>query len=291
MKVAITGAAGLFGYGLVQVFSTRHRVYPLTRAEADLTKAEEIRAALAKAAPDVIVHPAGIPDLDICEADPAKGYLVNVHATRYVVEAARELGAAVAYISTDAVFDGQKQTPYTESDPTIPPTVYGRTKLRGEQIVRTLPAHWIFRVSVLFGPGKTNFVEKGLRRIAAGETYEVAVDQVGSATYTVDAAQKIMEAVEASRYGLYHLSNQGVCSRYDLARRAAELAGLDARRVIGKPSDQMRRRAVRLKYAVMAMEALKNAGFGLPRPWPEALAEYLRALPRFSPAGSDGLQP
>jgi dTDP-4-dehydrorhamnose reductase len=290
MNVAITGAAGLFGYGLVQVFSRRHRVYPLTRAEADLTRAEEVRAALEKAAPDVVVHPAGIPDLDICEADPAKGYLVNFHATRHVVEAARELGAAVAYISTDAVFDGKKQTPYTESDPTIPPTVYGRTKLRGEQIVRTLPAHWIFRVSVLFGPGKTNFVEKGLRRIAGGETYEVAVDQVGSATYTVDAAEKIMEVVEAGRYGLYHLSNQGVCSRYDLARHAAELAGLDAGRIIGRPSGQMGRRAVRLNYAVMAMEALQKAGFALPRPWPEALAEYIRALPLLLPMGSDRQQ-
>jgi dTDP-4-dehydrorhamnose reductase len=291
MKVAITGAAGLFGHGLVAVFATRHTVFPLTRADADLTKAEEVRAAFAEVGPDIVVHPAGIPDLDICEADPARGYLVNVHATRHVVEAAREVAAAVAYISTDAVFDGKKQTPYTESDPTIPPTVYGRTKLRGEQIVRTLPAHWIFRVSVLFGPGKTNFVENGLRKIAAGETYVVAADQVGSATYTVDAAQKIMEVVEARRYGLYHLSNQGVCSRYDLARHAAELAGLDTTKVIGKRSDQIGRRAVRLKYAVMAMDALEKAGFTPPRPWQEALAEYLRALPFLSPNASGSTCP
>jgi dTDP-4-dehydrorhamnose reductase len=278
MKVAVTGAAGLLGRGLVAVFGTRHTVYPLTRADADLTKLEEVRAAFAKAAPEVVVHAAGIPDLDTCEADPAQAYLVNVHATRHVVEAARELGAAVAYISTDAVFDGQKRVPYTESDPTIPPTVYGCTKLRGEQSVKTLPAHWIFRVSVLFGPGKTNSVEKGLRTLAAGETYTVAADQVGSATYTLDAARKIMEVVEAHRYGLYHLSNQGACTRYDLARHAAELAGLDATKIIGKPLSQMGRRAVRLEYAVMAMDALGNAGFAPPRPWQEAVAEYVRTL-------------
>jgi dTDP-4-dehydrorhamnose reductase len=279
MKVAITGAAGLFGCGLVQVFSERHEVTPLTRAEADITKGDEIRAALAQAAPDIIVHPAGIPDLDICDADPAKGFLVNFHGTRHIVEAARELGAAVAYISTDAVFDGKKRTPYQETDPTRPPTVYGRTKLRGEVVTRTLPAHFIFRVSVLFGPGKTDFVEKGLRKIATGEDYVVAADQVGSATYTVDAARKIMEVVEARRYGLYHLSNTGACSRYDLARRAAELAGLDPAKVIGKPSAEMGRRAPRLKYAVMEMAALVNAGFGLPRRWEEALAEYVAGLP------------
>ncbi len=283
MKVAITGAAGLFGHGLVQVFSERHEVIPLTRAEADITKADEIRVALAKSAPDVVVHPAGIPDLDICEADPAKGFLVNFHATRHIVAAARELGAAVAYISTDAVFDGKNRTPYLETDTPRPPTVYGRTKLRGEEITRTLPAHYIFRVSVLFGRGKTNFIEKGLRRIAAGANYEVAADQVGSATYTVDAARKIMEVMEARRYGLYHLSNTGDCSRYELARRAAELAGLDPAKVVGKPSSELGRRAPRLKYAVMEMAVLANAGFALPRPWEEALADYVSSL---SPASS-----
>ena len=279
MKVAITGAAGLFGLGLVQVFSEHHEVVSLTRAHADITHAEEVRSVLAKAAPDVVVHPAGIPDLDICEADPAKGFLVNFHGARHVVEAARAMGAAVAYISTDAVFGGEKRTPYSETDLARPLTVYGRTKLRGEEVTRALPAHFIFRVSVLFGPGKTNFIEKGLRKIAAGENYEVAADQVGSATYTVDAARKIMEVVEARRYGLYHLSNQGACSRYDLARRAAELAGLDPARVIGKASAEMGRRAPRLKYAVMEMEALVDAGFALPRPWEEALADYVASLP------------
>jgi dTDP-4-dehydrorhamnose reductase len=278
MRIAITGANGLFGLGLVRVCSEAHTVYPLTRAEADLARVEEVRAALSKIQPEVIIHPAGIPDLDRCETEPAKAFLVNVHGTRYIVESARELEAAVAYISTDAVFDGKKHVPYLESDRAIPPTVYGRTKLRGEQIVRALPKHWVFRVSVLFGPGKTNFIERGLRRIAAGESYTVAADQLGSATYTLDAGKKILEVVEAARYGLYHLSNSGTCSRLDLARRAAEIAGLDPDKVVGVPSEEMGRPALRLKYAVMEMDALSRAGFSLPRPWPQALEEYIRAL-------------
>ena len=276
MKIAVTGAAGLFGRGLVHVISARHAVFALTRAEADITNSQEVKSVLTKMSPDIIIHPAGIPDLDICESDPAKGFLVNYHGVRNVVEAAREIGAGVAYISTDAVFDGGKCEPYTEADATLPRTVYGRTKLRGEQVVRTLPAHWIFRVSVLFGPGKTNFIEKGLRKLAAGDRYPVAADQMGSATYTLDAAAKILEVVEVRRYGLYHLSNQGACSRYELAVKAAELAGLDPTRVIGKPDAEMGRRAPRLKYAVMALDALEAAGFDLPRPWPDALADYVR---------------
>jgi dTDP-4-dehydrorhamnose reductase len=278
MKIAITGANGLFGLGLVRVCSGAHAVYPLTRAEADLTQVEEVRAVLRKIQPQVIIHAAGIPDLDTCETEPAKAFLVNVHGTRHVVDLARELGAAVAYISTDAVFDGNKRTPYLESDPTSPPTVYGRTKLRAEQIVRALPNHWVFRVSVLFGPGKTNFIEKGLRRIAGGGRYTVAADQVASGTYTPDASGKILEVVEAARYGLYHLSNSGACSRLDLARRAAEMAGLDPDKVDGVPSEQMGRPALRLKYAVMEMDALRRAGFSVPRPWPEALEDYVQAL-------------
>jgi len=278
MRIAITGSAGLFGCGLVDVFGNRHEIFPLVRSDADFTVAEQLQAVFARIKPDVVVHPAGIPDLDISEADPAKAFLVNFHGTRNVVEAAREVGAGVAYISTDAVFDGRKTEPYTESDATIPPTVYGRTKLRGEQVVKTLPAHWIFRVSVLFGPGKINFIERGLRKLRAGESYAVAADQTGSATYTIDAAAKIMEVVEARRFGLYHLSNDGACTRYELAVKAAEIAGLDPAGVIGKPDAEMGRRTPRLKYAVMAMNALQDAGFSLPRRWEEALAEYVRTL-------------
>jgi dTDP-4-dehydrorhamnose reductase len=278
MRIAITGAAGLFGHALAAVFSSRHTVFPLIRANADITDAQAVRAALERIHPEVVVHPAGIPDLDIADADPARAHLVNVEGIRHVVESAQAVGAEVVYISTDAVFNGQSTRPYVESDPPSPITVYGQTKLAGETIVQSRPEHWIFRVSVLFGPGKTNFVEKGLRKIAAGGLYVVAGDQEGCATYTLDAAYKIMEVVEARRYGLYHLSNQGACTRYELARRAAELAGLDSAKVVGVPADQMGRRAPRLKYAVMEMAALRAGGFSLPRPWPDALAAYVCTL-------------
>ena len=278
MRVAITGAAGLFGQGLVAAFSTRHEVVPLTRADADITNAEALLAVLERVRPELVVHPAGIPDLDICEADPARGFLVNYEGTRNVVEAARRVGAGIAYISTDAVFDGKKLAPYLETDEPRPLTVYGKTKLQAEQAVKTWAKHWIFRVPVLFGPGKTNFVEKGLRKIASGGEYVVGNDQWGCATHTVDAGMKIMEVVEKGPCGLYHLSNQGSCSRFELARLAAQLAGLDPEKVVGVPDAMLRRRTPRLKYAVMEMGALRQAGFALPRPWQESLADYVRTV-------------
>ena len=278
MKIAITGSKGLLGHGLAEVISKRHTVFSMGRAEADITRSEEVRAAFQRWRPDLVVHAAAIPSPDVCERDPALAYLVNVHGTRHVVEAAKEVGASVAYISTDAVFDGEKNTPYVETDPALSPTVYGRTKLRGERLVAALPAYWIFRVCVLFGPGKVNFIEKGLRAMAAGQEYVVASDQMGNALYTPDGAEKILEVVERGRSGLYHLTNQGTCSRYELAKYAAKKAGVDTSKLVGVPSDQMGRAAERLKYAVMEMQALRESGIPLPRSWQDALDDYLGTL-------------
>jgi dTDP-4-dehydrorhamnose reductase len=278
MKIAVTGSTGLFGHGLVEVISRRHTVFSVGRAEADITRFDEVRTAFQRWRPDVVVHAAAIPSPDVCETDPALAYLVNVHGTRHVAEAAKEVGAAVAYISTDAVYDGEKNAPYVETDSAISPTVYGRTKLRGERLVAALPTYWIFRVCVLFGPGKANFIDKGLRALAAGQPYVVASDQVGNALYTLDGAEKILDVVEHGRPGLYHLANSGTCSRYELAKYATEKAGIDPGKLVGIPSDQMGRPGRRLKYSVMEMRALKEAGFQLPRPWQDAMDDYLGTL-------------
>jgi dTDP-4-dehydrorhamnose reductase len=279
MRVVITGARGLFGHGLVAAFSTRHEVVALNRDEADNTNAGAIMAAMERARPDLIVHPAGNPDLESCDADPDAAFRVNGEGTRNVMEAARKLSAKLIHVSTDAVFDGKKTTPYTEQDTTGPITVYGRSKLQAEQAAGSYEKCWIFRVPVLFGPGKTNFIEKGLRKLVAGQEYKVASDQMGCACHTVDAGLKMMEVVETSApYGRYHLANQGACTRYELARYAAELAGLDPAKVIGVPDAQMQRRVPRLKYSVLEMGALQEAGIALPRPWQESVAEYVGDL-------------
>lgn len=276
MMIAITGAHGLFGHGLVQVIGAKHTVYPMTRATADLTDIAAVRRALGMLDnPDVLIHTAGIPDPDLCESEPERAFAANVIATRNVVTVARELSFPVAHISTDAVFDGSASTPRIETDSVGPVSVYGKTKLLAEQAVAALERHWIFRVSVLFGPGKDNFIDKGLRLLRQGSTYTVAADQEGTATYTLDAASKILEVIERGHYGLFHLCNQGACTRLELARHAAELAHLSPENIIGKPLAEMKRRAPRTKYSVMEMKALADAGISPPRHWKDALAEYV----------------
>jgi dTDP-4-dehydrorhamnose reductase len=276
--MVVTGAAGLLGRGLVQLFSAKYQTIGLTRQDGDITDAMRMRELLREHRPDVVVHTAAMPDIDDCELNPEKAHQVNAVATANLVEAAREIGAAFAHVSTDAVFDGKTDRPYVESDPVNPPSVYGRTKVEAEQSVRKYKRHWIFRVSVLFGPGKANFVNKGLCKAMGNERYVVASDQLGSATYTIDAAGTMLRVFASGKYGTYHLCNQGACTRYDLAVRAAELAGLDASGVTGKPMSEMKRPGPRLKYSVMEMRALREAGIPEPRSWQDALAAYVATL-------------
>ena len=226
--------------------------------------------------PDVVIHTAALPDIDYCETHPEETQKVNVEGTRNVMRGSEQIGAGLVHISTDAVFDGTKGAPYVEGDATNPISVYGRSKLAAEQVVTEYERHWIFRVSVLFGPGKENFVTKAIDQVRAGLVHKVASDQLGSATYTLDAGEKILELVDAKAYGLYHLCNSGPCTRMDLAKQAVVDAGLDPELVQGIPTASMSRPGPRVKYAVMEMAALRNRGFAPPRPWQEALREYVK---------------
>jgi dTDP-4-dehydrorhamnose reductase len=275
MKIAITGANGLFAHGLLRVFSAVHHTLPMTRADADLTRLPEVRRVLLAWRPDALIHTAAAPDPDLCEANPEYAFQTNVVATRNIVVVAEELAIPVAHISTDAVFDGSADSPRTESDATNPISVYGKTKLLAEKAVIELKRHFIFRVSVLFGPGKANFISKGLRALRNGRTYTVAADQVGTATYTLDAAGKILEVMDGNRFGLFHLCNRGVCSRFELMRQAAIFAGLPTANVLGKPMIEMGRIAPRPKWVVLDMKALLMNGISPARDWQTALAEYI----------------
>jgi dTDP-4-dehydrorhamnose reductase len=280
LRLAVTGAAGLFGAGLVRVLSAENNVLGLTRAAADVRDVESLRQRLKPFRPDVIIHAAAIPSPDICEQNPTLAHDVNVGGTEAVVHVSRELETIVALISSDAVFDGKKNSPYLESDPPNPIGVYGVTKLLAEERVRATENHFIFRVSVLFGLDKANFISRGLDDIRAGRDCVVALDQVGSATYVDDAAKMIFNVLHAKAYGTFHLSNSGACSRYELAREAAAVAGLDTNKVVGLPLAAMNRPGPRVPYSLMALDALERRGFPYPRHWKDALAEYLRSSPR-----------
>jgi dTDP-4-dehydrorhamnose reductase len=227
MRVLVTGAGGQLGHDLMKAFA-QDEVVGLTHAELDVTSEPAVVAAVRDHAPDLVVHAAAFTKVDICEADPETAWRVNALGSWWVARACALAEAAMVYLSTDYVFDGTADRPYTEFDPVRPASVYGRSKEAGEQLVReTLPAHYIVRTSWLQGPHGANFTKTMLRLAGEHGTVRVVDDQTGSPTFTFDLAPAIRQLAVTGRHGTYHLTNAGHCTWFAFAQAIFGEAGLD----------------------------------------------------------------
>ena len=280
MNVLITGGKGQLGRMLIHQLEDQGDSVQTVVSDLDtldIADAPRVAAFVAETRPDVIVNCAALTDVDGCEANEATAYRVNALGARNLAAAAYRVGAKILQVSTDYVFDGLGTRPLREDDPINPQSVYGRSKAWGEQLVRaTNPRHFIVRTAWLYGDGK-NFVRTVL--LLAKERREIAVvrDQVGSPTSTKDLARCIMGLIQTERYGTYHGTCQGACSRYELAQAIVEIAGLSTR-VAPVTTEMMNPSAKRPKYAVLDNFLLRLEGLDTFRPWEEALEEYLRRL-------------
>lgn len=270
MRVVITGAGGQLGRSLQEVFAGED-IIPLKKADLDIRKDEAIERLVALR-PDLVLHAAAMTDVDGCELDPAAAMEINGEGTRRVAEACEEGGAVLVYISTDYVFDGQRDEPYAEQDPSNPINVYGRSKLEGEKHVQALVVkHYIVRTAWLYGRGRENFVEKVIRRAREQPEMYMVTNEVGSPTYTPDLAQGIWRLVQHKQYGIFHLTNPGHCSRYEFAKEILQLAGKADYPLY--PSKGYERPAKPPPHAILANNRAAALGITL-RPWEEALAAY-----------------
>lgn len=276
VRVVVTGSKGMLGRDLVSLLNSRHEVIPLSRSEADITQADQVWRAIGGARPDAVIHTAAFTAVDDCERQPGVAFQVNADGTLNVAEACKRLRIPMLYVSTDYVFDGEKPSPYEEDDDPHPLNEYGRSKLRGEESVMDLvEKYWIVRVSWLFGAFGRNFVRTILGLAQTGKPLQVVDDQVGAPTYTRDLAMKLGEILEDGPSGIYHVTNQGHCSWFELAREATRLAGLEAAPIAPIPTSQAGRPAVRPKNSRLANTKLRDQGFDLLPPWQDALARYL----------------
>jgi dTDP-4-dehydrorhamnose reductase len=227
MRILVTGAAGLLGGSMVAEARGRgHEVVGLSRAELDVTDEGRVRDLIAGHRPDAIVHCAGHTGVDQAESEPALARTVNRDGARNVAVAADASGADLLYVSTDYVFDGRKRSPYVPADETGPLSVYGRTKLEGEQVVMSaLPGALVVRTSWLYG-GKSGFVPAVLRRAGSGERLRVVDDQRGRPTWAPDAAAVMLDLLGRGASGVWHAAGGGECTWLDLAREALRLRGM-----------------------------------------------------------------
>ena len=273
MKVVLTGAGGMLGHDLQRAFRDAE-VVGLSSASLDVTKLDAVVGRIRDEDPDVVIHSAAFTDVDRCESEPEKAYLVNGIGTRNVAMACEETGCPIVYISSDYVFNGRKASPYNEWDDPCPVNTYGLSKLMGERFVSTLTNRfYIVRTSWLYGREGKNFVDTIIRLFSEKERIEVVNDQVGCPTYTLDLARKVRELI-GKGYGTYHVTNTGTCSWFDFAVAIAAKRGI-RKDIVPVTSEQFKRPAARPAYSVLGNNMLRLEGIAEPRKWEEALGEYL----------------
>lgn len=279
MLVLVTGVSGQLGYDVVKELTTKgHEAVGVGRSELDITDESAVSSYVQNLSPEAIIHCAAYTNVDAAETDQEGAYKVNALGTKYLAEAAKFVGAKMVYVSTDYVFDGAGTEPYEVNHPTKPLGVYGETKLVGEKFLQeTLEKHFIVRTAWVYGINGNNFVKTMLKLGQDRKELGVVYDQVGSPTYTVDLAKFLVELIDSEKYGVYHASNEGVCSWHEFAVEIFKQAGMEIQ-VNPLTSDQFPRPAARPKYSVLSKKKIEEEGFTPLRDWKEALREYLKEL-------------
>ncbi|KIH77154.1 hypothetical protein GFER_06490 [Geoalkalibacter ferrihydriticus DSM 17813] len=260
----------------------------------DITNAEQVGEVVLRLRPQVIVNCAAFARVDACETSRDLAFLVNGEGPGILARAAREAGAVLVHISTDYVFDGCKKQPYVEDDDTAPLSVYGLSKLRGEQAIREsgLERYFIVRTSWLYGPGGGNFVETIIRLAQEREELRIVADQIGCPTYTRDLVLAIYRLLDAPRrldpvpgkspYGTYHFSDDGQCSWFEFAEVIVALLRQHGsepavKRILPIRTEDYPLPAARPSWSVLSKAKYRQVTGARVSHWRESLKDYFEA--------------
>jgi dTDP-4-dehydrorhamnose reductase len=277
MRIFVTGAGGQLGAVIGRQFrDAGSAVTATTRQVLDITRHGDVMAAVRAARPDAIVNCAACNDVDGAEAQIEAAFEANAFGVRSLARAAREVGAALVHYSTDFVFDGETDRPYTEDDRPRPRSVYASSKLLGEWFAADVPRHYVLRVESLFGgPAARSSIDRILDALAGGREARVFVDRVVSPSYVEDVAAATRHLLAAGAPpGLYHCVNSGHTTWYELGRHLARLVGADEGRLVPVPVASVALRARRPQYAALSNAKLAAAGMAMPS-WEDAVARYV----------------
>lgn len=280
MRILITGGKGMLGRTLLRHWRDAHTCFIADLPETDLTDAQATENAIEQAQPDVVVHCAAMTHVDNCESDRVRAFLLNETATANVARATAANGARLIAISTDYVFAGDQPGDRKETDATHPKTVYGASKLAGEEAVRALcPNHIIARTAWLYGTGGPSFVHTMMTLATANplRTLQIVDDQHGNPT-SADAVADALTAILArpDLTGTFHLTCEGVATWYEFAQTIFRLAGYNDLTLIPCSSKEFQRPAQRPKWSALSKAKLKSVGLPKMPPWQEALMRFIR---------------
>jgi dTDP-4-dehydrorhamnose reductase len=278
-RTLVTGAHGQLGREIVDAFAP-HEVLGVGPRECDVRDRDAVLGLVTSWRPDLIVHAAAWTDVDGCEGDPDRAYAVNALGTRHVAEGARLTGAYLCLVSTDYVFDGDSSRPYLEWDPPGPVNVYGASKRAAELEALSVPGACVVRTSWLCGAHGRNFVATMVGRARAGGEVRVVADQHGCPTFADELAGAIRRLAVARRPGVFHVTNQGPTTWYELARATFAAAGHDPDRVLPVATDELDppRPARRPRWSVLDNAALRLSGLPLLSDYHEPLERLVKEL-------------
>lgn len=271
----ITGCNGQLGRALNELLADNKeiRIKNTDVDTLDICNLEAVRGMVADVKPDVIINCAAHTAVDRCETDRDNAYNINANGPKNLAIAAKENGASIVQVSTDYVFDGDSEKPYYEEDAVNPQSVYGATKLAGEQeVAKAAEQYYIVRTAWLYGEGK-NFVRTMLNLAKTNDRITVVNDQFGSPTTALELAKAILYILENGEYGIYHATCEGVTSWYEFACRIFKEAGVKVE-VVPVSSEEYKAEAKRPKYSVLENAHLKKINYTM-KNWEDALVEYL----------------
>ncbi|MBX4263660.1 dTDP-4-dehydrorhamnose reductase [Clostridium estertheticum] len=277
MKILITGANGQLGRELANQYKEKKTIDLILtgRSDLDISNINEVYSFVNENKPDVIINCAALTAVDKCEAEIDMAYKINAIGPKNLAIAANEIGAEIVQVSTDYVFSGNIDKPLTEFDKIDPLTIYGKTKLEGEILVKNHnPKHYIVRTAWLYGDGN-NFVKTMINLSKTNTTLKVVNDQKGTPTSTVDLARTIITLVEQKNYGLFHCTCKGECTWYEFTKEIFRFKGITTT-VLPCTTDEFPRPAKRPEYSVLRNYMLELTTGDITRTWQEAIHEYLK---------------
>ena len=278
MKVLITGSNGMLGHDLIDVLDGKHELIKTTSKSLDITDEDKVKDYIVKENPDSVINSAAYTDVDGCETNEEIAYKVNGEGVKNLALACKVVDCPLLHISTDYVFNGENNKPWMEDDEVGPISIYGKSKLQGEEAIESiLDKFFIIRTSWLYGINGGNFPKTMLELAKTHDTLTVVTDEIGTPTYTLDLAQAIAELIETEYYGIYHITNSDYCSWFDFAKYIFEVKNINVT-VVPVTAEEFARPASRPHYSVLNNSNWVNNGFKPLRSYKEAIKDYLKHL-------------
>lgn len=274
--IIVTGAKGQLGGDVCDLLTSQGTEHiGIDIADLDITDEKAVSDFFDRVKADALIHCAAYVAVDKAEDDKELCFAVNEKGTKNLADACRKHNIKMLYVSTDYVFSGEGETPFLPDDEKAPLSAYGLSKLRGEEAVKErLDRYFIVRTSWVFGEKNTNFIATMLRLSETRSELNVVADQIGSPTYAKDLAILLCDMIKTENYGVYHGTNEGFCSWYELAKKTFEVAGKEVK-VNPVASEEFPTRAVRPRNSRLSKNCLTDNGFEKLPHWEDAVERYL----------------